>query len=470
MNAPTSKLRALLRLPVFLLAGIAPVLAAAGFSVATFTADVTIPPGHAMVGGGVYFSSSVVDPLYAKGVVLLGGGAPIVFVAVDWCEIRNDAFTRWREVLADAAGTTPDRVLVSAVHQHEAPVVDLTAQRLLHARGFGNDICDLEFHEEAVQRVGRAIREALPRSRPVTGIGLGQAKVEKIASNRRYLLPDGTPTYNRSSAAARNVLAREAPEGTIDPWLKTLTLWAGDEPVVALSSYATHPMSFYRTGEVTADFVGIARDRRQQATPGCHQIYFSGASGNVTAGKYNDGSRQVRSLLAGRLHAGMVGAWEATRRQPLTRLEFRSTKVRIEPRSDAGFSVAELEAQLTPATPAHDRSLAAMGLSWRQRTDAGHELDVPLIDFGVAQLLLLPGEMYVEYQLAAQQMRPDSFVMVAGFGESATGYFPIERAWEEKDQNLTDWCWVAPGSEQPMLDAIRRVLAPAANGELRSKN
>jgi hypothetical protein len=28
----------------------------------------------------------------------------------------------------------------------------------------------------------------------------------------------------------------------------------------------------------------------------------------------------------------------------------------------------------------------------------------------------------------------------------------------EKDSNLSDWCWVAPGAEQPMLDAIRRVL------------
>ena len=106
-----------------------------------------------MIGGGNFYSTSVVDPLFAKGVVLLGGGKPIVFVAVDWCEIRNDAYARWREVLAEAAGTTPDRVLVSSVHQHEAPVVDLTAQRLMQEHGLDNSICDIAFHEEAVQRV-----------------------------------------------------------------------------------------------------------------------------------------------------------------------------------------------------------------------------------------------------------------------------------------------------------------------------
>ena len=101
-----------------------------------------------------------------------------------------------------------------------------------------------------------------------------------------------------------------------------------------------------------------------------------------------------------------------------------------------------------------------MGLSWSMRVSGGHELDVPAIDFGVAQLLLLPGEIYVEYQLAAQQMSLDSFVMVAGYGDGATGYIPTEKHWLEKDSNLDDWCWVHPGAEQSVLDSIRRVLKP----------
>jgi hypothetical protein len=113
---------------------------------------------------------------------------------------------------------------------------------------------------------------------------------------------------------------------------------------------------------------------------------------------------------------------------------------------------------VTPARPARERNLAALGLSWRKRADSGQPIDVPVIDFGVAQLLLLPGEIYVEYQLAAQRMNPGAFVFVAGYGESATGYLPTEQAWAEKDSNLGDWCWVAPGAEQPMLEAIRRVL------------
>ena len=102
--------------------------------------------------------------------------------------------------------------------------------------------------------------------------------------------------------------------------------------------------------------------------------------------------------------------------------------------------------------------LAAMGLSWRRRADAGHRIEIPCLDFGAAQWLLLPGESYVEFQLAAQRIRSDCLVLVAGFGEGAPGYIPTDRHIAEQDPNLGDWSWVAPGSEGRLLEAIRRVL------------
>ena len=83
---------------------------------------------------------------------------------------------------------------------------------------------------------------------------------------------------------------------------------------------------------------------------------------------------------------------------------------------------------------------------WPRRADAGHSIAIPCLDFGSAQWLVLPGEAYVEFQLAAQRMRPDSFVFVAGYGDGATGYIPTQRHIDERDHNLSDWCWVAPVS------------------------
>jgi hypothetical protein len=407
--------------------------------------------------GGKWLSKRIADPLEANGLVILGGDAPVVFVSVDWCEIRNDAYDRWQNVLAEAAGTKPDHVLVTTVHQHDAPVADLEAERRLRGKNLAGTICDPAFHELAVQSVAAALRDSLKSPQPLTHIGTGQAKVEKVASNRRYLTPDGKVFFDRTSAC-RKPEAKVAEEGVIDPWLKTLSFWNGDRALAAVSFYAVHPMSWYGDGEVSADFPGIARRRRQAETPGVSQIYCSGCSGNVTAGKYNDGSHENRPVLAERLRTAMAAAWADTRRHPLDRLQFRTALLRLEPREDAGFTVPELEAKLTPETPPFTQCLAAMGLSWRKRADAGHRIQIPLVDFGAAGLLLLPGESYVEFQLAAQAANPGSFVCVAGYGEAACGYIPTERHLAEHDSNLGDWSWVAPGSEKRMLDAIGEVL------------
>jgi hypothetical protein len=427
------------------------------FRLATFSADVTPPLGHPCMGGGVAPAARIDDPLFANGLVLLGQGPPIVLVGVDWCEIRNDAYERWRTVLAKAAGTTPERVLVASLHQHDAPVADLEAQRLLEQHRAAGKICDRDFHEQAVQRVARALRASLRRPRRITHFGTGRAKVDRVASNRRTLGADGKPSYGRMSAT-RDATLRGRPEETVDPWLRTLSFWDGDQPVAAVSCYAVHPMSYYGKGDVSSDFVGLARKRRQADDPKVFQIYLSGCSGNVVAGKYNDGATENRPVLADRIYQAMRAAWQGTERRPLVRLDFRRVRLRLEPRGGAGFTVADLEKRLTSDKRPFGQCLAALGLSWRKRADAGHKIDVPALDFGAAQFVLMPAEAYVEFQLLAQKLRPDVFVVVAGYGECAPGYIPIERAWREGDGNLDDWCWVAPGAERAMTDALNQVL------------
>src|SRR5436305_14486445 len=85
---------------------------------ARFSADVTPPIGHPCMGGGIKPAEKIDDPLFANGFVLFGDGKPVVVVAIDWCEIRNDAYERWRSALAEAAGTARERVLVSCLHQN----------------------------------------------------------------------------------------------------------------------------------------------------------------------------------------------------------------------------------------------------------------------------------------------------------------------------------------------------------------
>jgi hypothetical protein len=343
------------------------------WSLVTFSADVTIPLGHPCMGGGISPARSVVDPLEAIGFVLSGGtlDKPVVLVSVDWCEIRGEAYDAWRDALAEVAGTDRERVLVTAVHQHDAPVMDPAAQRILEARGAAGAVCDIAFGKVAVARVAEALRDAMAGpARTVTHVGVGRARVDQVASNRRFARPDGSISYHRTSASHEQA-AYDAPEGTIDPWLTTVSFWDGDQPLLALSHYAVHPMSYYGNGEVSADFIGAARRARALILPGVTQVYVSGCSGNVTAGKYNDGSPENRPVLASRMEAAMATAWADTRRTPLDRAAFRSVPLTFEPRTGPGHSPGELADRVANDAQPYDECLAAMALSWRGRLESG---------------------------------------------------------------------------------------------------
>ncbi len=91
---------------------------------ATFRADISPPLGHPLCGGWIPPVAAQDDPLEAIGLVLCGSGEPIVLCSLDWTGLLNEAHAAWRQRLAEAAGTTPARVAVHCVHQHNAPFAE----------------------------------------------------------------------------------------------------------------------------------------------------------------------------------------------------------------------------------------------------------------------------------------------------------------------------------------------------------
>jgi hypothetical protein len=193
--------------------------------------------------------------------------------------------------------------------------------------------------------------------------------------------------------------------------------------------------------------------------PEVAQIYFSGCSGDVTAGKWNDGNPANRLVLADRLYRAIEAAWEATQRYPLEAVQFRAVPLCLQPKSTAGFTLEDMRRILADSSAkTFDRVLAAMGLSWRERVAAGQAIDIVAVDFGKAQLLLMPAESFVQYQLDAREMRPDQMIMTAGYSECAPGYIPSESASLEGFNDAHSWCWVSPGAHAPMREAMRKAL------------
>ena len=100
-------------------------LRADALKLATFDVDATPPIGSRMAYDPVTNAGDL--GLRARGIVLLGAGRPIVLCAVDWLGIANEGHDAFCRTLAEAAGTTPDRVAVHTLHQHDAPDCDLGA-------------------------------------------------------------------------------------------------------------------------------------------------------------------------------------------------------------------------------------------------------------------------------------------------------------------------------------------------------
>lgn len=424
--------------------------------IATFEVDASPPVGSPLAYDPC---ERIIMRLSARGVVLMGDGKPVVLCAVDWIGIGNGGYDEWRKALAQAAGTTPERVAVHALHQHDAPACDLSAEALLQKRGLGGTRYDEEFLRNTIADAADAVRNALPDARPVTHLGLGKAEVEKVASNRRILGDDGKVRAMRWTAC-RDPELRALPEGTIDPLVRLVSFWNGEEPLAVLSYYACHPQSYYRTGGANPDFPGIARMIREHDTGQVPHIHFNGAGGNIGAGKYNDGSPENRMILARRLADGMARAWNATEKQPVTAddLGWQVLPTALPPAPH--LDEQKLLEQLNDENASPDsRVSAARNLVWLRRCQNGDTIDLTCLALKDARILHMPGELAVEYQLAAQKMRPDLFVAMAAYGDYAPGYICLEKHYEQGGYEASPRASrVAPAVEDTLMPALQQLL------------
>lgn len=423
---------------------------------AVFDVDATPPLGLEMA----YDSVKRIDELTlrCRGVVLLGADKPVVLCAVDWIGIANEGQDAFRDALAEAAGTTRQRVAVHAVHQHDAPGCDFTAERIIREMeltDYGR--FDGTFHRQVIGRAADALRAALPAAQAVTHYGWGVAEVKEIASNRRILGPDGRVRATRYTAT-RDPALRAEPEGLVDPQVSLLSFWNGDVPLAVLSYYACHPQSYYRTGVPSPDFPGIARFIRGQSVPEALHVHFNGAGGNIGAGKYNDGAKENRMRLALRLADAMERAWSSTEKQPLAAADLGWQVVPVQLPLAAHLNASELE-QTLKTQPARGYIAAADQLAWVRRCEAGTAIDIACLQVGKARVLHMPGELFVEYQLAAKAMRPDLWVAMAAYGEYGPGYIGTTKAYDEGGYETSPGASsVAPESEPVLMAAMKTLL------------
>ncbi|MFG0296198.1 MAG: twin-arginine translocation signal domain-containing protein [Maioricimonas sp. JB045] len=425
-------------------------------SMAPFRFDVSPPLGHPCCGGWIKPVVGYDDPQEAIGFIVKGTGKPIVVCSVDWTGILNEAHVAFRTALAEAAGTTPDRVAVQCVHPHNAPFACLEAERITQEQGDLPHIVFVDFFNECLDRGRKAVAAAAKSMQPVTHVASGEAKVQKVAGNRRILGEDGKVRAQRGSSC-RDPELRALPEGLIDPYLKTVAFYSGETKLVACHYYACHPMSYYGDGRVSADFCGLARRKREQDEPGCTHIYFNGCGGNIGAGKYNDGSKEMRTVLTQRMYDGIVASEESLSPQPIESLKWTTQEI-LPPTGDRWDADAILKQIENKSLKPVQRNRPAYTWAWIRRQEKGIPIVLSGLHVNDVSMLHLPAECFVEYQLAAQKIGAGRFVACAAYGDGGPWYIPTAESYPQGGYAVSV-AWCDSQVEDVLTGGIRSLLS-----------
>ena len=423
---------------------------------ATFRFDVTPPKGHSLCGGWIRPVVGVDDPLEAMGYVLLGVGKPIVVCAVDWTGLANSAHIQWRKALADAARTAIDRVAVQCVHQHNAPFACMDAQAIVQEQGDLPDIVNPVFFDLCLKNAGDAVTKSLKKTTPVTHIARGEARVEKVAANRRIIGLNGKLISQRGSSS-RKPEHHRFPEGLIDPMLKTVAFYNGNKKLVASHFYACHPMSYYGDGRVSADFCGLARRRMQKQEPDCLHIYFNGCGGNIGAGKYNNGSKEARVELTQRMFDGITTSNATLKPEPIRSFAWETED--ILPPLDPRFNEEQLLLGIRNKTNrVVARNRPSYTVAFIRRVKEGIPITLSSLHVNDISMLHLPAESFIEYQLRAQAIAPNRFVACAAYGDGGPWYIPVKEAYPQGGYAV-GVAWCSPQIDPLMSNGIQTLLS-----------
>jgi len=91
----------------------------------------------------------------------------------------NGGHDFWRKTLAEAAGTTIERVAVHTHHPHDTPSYCFSGKELEDLQSVAGIMEDTAFAETTARNAAKALCASRSTAKPVTHYGYGQAKVVK---------------------------------------------------------------------------------------------------------------------------------------------------------------------------------------------------------------------------------------------------------------------------------------------------
>lgn len=443
--------------------------------VGTAQADITPPLG--MYDGRNGNRAEQIDAPVTVRVIYMnqpGGEGPIVLAMGDFGGLTHQTDRRVRRLIGAAVGVLPARVRINASHNHTCIGGYRTVQ--LYYESVGRTFLDLEWFEQCVEAgFVRAAKEAKANQREAT-VAIGSAPVHAVISNRGFVDEHGQVVvrFGTTDEAGRN-----AHRGLFDPDLHVICFrdarpdeTGHTEPIVTVVNMACHVTSLHDRGKlISPDFPGYAMAMIEQATGG-PAYFLQGGGGNVGPGKDSDGTIEGAKVLARRVaDAALLAIRRAQPCRPAP-LHFHTWTQRIDLLPDLPDEAAARHAFERCAA----RSTCSAGELWRHaallevvsQREAVSQCDMFLLHHGDWCLTGLPGESFVDSQLAIRGASALPFTIVGGYYDTTLWYIPTWKAIREGGfESRGGWTYTAPGAcEQLARSVIDRIAAVASASDL----
>ncbi|MDO5552321.1 MAG: hypothetical protein Q4G68_01040 [Planctomycetia bacterium] len=421
-------------------------VAEAAFKAAQFKVDVTPPVGTHLA---YVMNESIEYPIYVSGLILDDGTTRIVWVSGDFIFISGETYRRWQRNIAQAAGTTPEKVFLHVVHQHDTPLVTTDYEQSEEGDEY---VINKEYCLSIEKRIFDAVASAAAGPwAPIKRILTAEREIEGLASNRRLVDTNGVCVAMRFSGCTDPKM-QAWPVGVIDPKLRTIAFEMTDGKIfAALHFYATHPMAAYLRMKVGPDVPGWALRKLAMKEPGTLHIYFTGCGGNITFGKYNPGGDIKAIETLGNRLANAIGAnMQSLKNNSLGKIVLKTTAINIP------FDLTRLKKSAENTERKNNARI------WLLKTlDQWKMVPITSVSIGdnINFLSIGLSEVFVEYQLYAQSLLPGRFLAVASYANGIYEYTPTAKAFQEGGYEPGETaCIVTPEIETVLKKGIADVL------------
>ncbi len=341
-------------------------------------------------------AAAVRDRLYVRAIVIDNGATRSVLISADQGGVNEATWATTSKQIAAEMAMPVEHILISATHTHS---------------GGGQP--------GVPGAIVEAVRQARARLRPaVIGFGRGNA----------YL------NVNRDAIHPTTRLWYQGPnlEGVSDKTVSVVSFWTPENtPIAAYYSYAMHPINFYQSGLMSADFPGeAARHLEQvlgsdfvplfvQAPSGDQNPLHSYISSPVTAPEIprKEGDTTSRALRVGAnetvVAEGVMLAREVLRVMFTTSARSGDARIR--------------GAQKTVSCPGRTRlDNARQGVPGQYEDGPDVNIRVGLLRIGDVAMATVNAEVYTQIGLRLRRESPLANLMPITLtnGSAGSGYIP----------------------------------------------